>query len=160
MQAAPVLERIGKTGKPWAKFVVEDFSGAKEFVLFGEDFSKFRSFLQVNAMIFAQGSIRSRYHDENELEFKFGKISYLADLKASLLKSLHLQLKLEQITQETLTGLMELSKKNKGAAALKVSVQDTESEYVTELFSRKVKLDWNLNVRSELERLQIAYKIN
>jgi len=153
-------EKVGKTGKPWAKFVMEDFTGAKEFALFGEDFTKFRSFLQVNAMLFAIGTTKVSYRDENELEFKFSKISFLADLKPSQLKTVQLSLNNQQINQNTLDKLKTLIANNKGIATLKISVYDQESKHQTELLSRQLKIDWNQTMKEELALMDIGAKIN
>jgi DNA polymerase-3 subunit alpha len=153
-------ERITKTGKPWAKFVLEDFSGAKDFALFGEDFTKFRSFLQVNAMIYALGGTQNRYGNPDDLEFKFSKISFLADLRNSMLKTVQLQLKPGHLNRDVLEKLKKVTANNKGPATLKITLYDPESKYQTDLMSRQLKIDWNPLMVKELEMMDIGYKIN
>jgi DNA polymerase-3 subunit alpha len=153
-------ERITKTGKPWAKFVLEDFSGAKDFALFGEDFTKFRSFLQVNAMIYALGGTQNRYGNPDDLEFKFSKISFLADLRNAMLKTVQLQLKPGHLNKDVLEKLKKVTANNKGPATLKITLYDPESKYQTDLMSRQLKIDWNPLMVKELEMMDIGYKIN
>lgn len=153
-------DRVTKTGKPWARFTMEDFSGAKEFMLFGEDFTKFRSFLQANTMIYIVGTTKVSYRTPDELEFKINKISFLADVKTSFLKSVQILLKSEQINPDTLNKLKEITEAHKGPATLRVMIFDAESGYSTELFSRPYKLDWNPEVKNALEQMDFGYKIN
>jgi len=153
-------ERISKNGKPWAKFVLEDYSGSKEFALFGEDYTKFRSFLQANAMLHAMAGTQTSYRDPGEQEFKFTKITFLADVRTTQLKSIQLQLKNNQVNEETLNKLKILTKANKGPATLKISVYDPESKHQAELFSRQLKIDWNQNMKNELELMDIGFKVN
>ena len=153
-------DRVTKNGKPWARFTFEDFSGAKEFTLFGEDFTKFRSFLQVNAMVFIQGSTKVSYRGEGELEFKISKISFLADLKATQLKNIQLLLRTNHINPQVLDKIKNLSKEHKGSAVLKVMIYDPETSYTAQLHSRQIKIDWNPTLRNELDLLDIGYKIN
>lgn len=153
-------ERVTKTGKPWAKFVLEDYSGAKEFALFGKDFATFRPFLQSNAMLFGFLTTATSFRDPNELELKFNKLTYLADLRGTNLKSVQLQLKTNQVNKETLEKLIKITKENKGPATLKISVQDPESNHQTELFSRQLKIDWNKTMQQELELMDIGVKVN
>jgi len=153
-------DRVTKNGKPWARFTFEDFSGAKEFTLFGEDFTKFRSFLQVNAMVFIQGGTKVSYRGEGELEFKINKISFLADLKATQLRNVQLLLRTSHVNPVVLDKIKLLSKENKGSAVLKVLIYDPETNYSAQLHSRQLKIDWNQNLRNELDLLDIGYKIN
>ncbi len=153
-------ERITKTGKPWAKFVIEDYSGVKEIALFGKDFADFRPFLQLNAMLYCLATTITSFRDENELELKFNKMMFLADIRKANLKSVQLQLKTNQVTKENLEKIKKLTQANKGSAILKISVHDPQSNYKTELFSRHVKIDWNNAFREELEVLDIGYKVN
>jgi DNA polymerase-3 subunit alpha len=153
-------ERVTKTGKPWAKFTLEDYSGAKEFALFGKDFATFRPFLQMNAMLYGFLSIATSYRDPNELELKFNKISYLADLRETNLKSIQLQMKTTQVNKETLEHLLKLTKEHKGPATLKICIKDPETNHQTELFSRQIKIDWNPIMRQELELMDIGVKVN
>ncbi len=153
-------ERITKTGKPWAKFILEDYSGAKEFALFGNDFATFRPFLQINAMLFGLASAVKSYRNPDELELKFNKLSYLADLKVTNLKNVQLRLKTNQINKQTLNTLLKLVKDNKGPANLKISIYDPESNHRADLFSRTLKIDWNAELQTELELLDIQVKVN
>lgn len=152
-------EKVSKNGKPWAKFVLEDFSGSKEFALFGEDFTKLRANIQLNAMIFLIGNIvKTNFSDE--LKFKINKISYLADMKESGLKSVQLMLSNKQVNNENLGKLKNLFDKNKGKATLKIAVVDAESLHQTQLLSRQLRIDWNNDLKSELELMNIGYKVN
>ncbi|MCB9251835.1 MAG: DNA polymerase III subunit alpha [Flavobacteriales bacterium] len=155
-----VEERISKTGKPWVKFVLEDFSSGKDFALFGEDFSKFRQYLQVNAMVFCTGTTKTSYRNPNELEFKFTKISYLADLKESILKNIQLQIGLHQINTKLMEEVQKIVTANKGKAILKVRFYDKESSHISDTLSRKVRIDWNEEVKKGFERLHIPVQIN
>lgn len=40
-----VQNLMTKTGKPWGKFVLEDYNGTHEFALFGKDYENFRKYL-------------------------------------------------------------------------------------------------------------------
>ncbi|NUM31843.1 MAG: DNA polymerase III subunit alpha [Bacteroidetes bacterium] len=152
-------EKVSKNGKPWAKFVLEDFSGSKEFTLFGNDFPKFRGNIHLNAMLFVNGSI-IKNDFKNELNIKINNISFLADMKDTNLKSVQLLLDNKQINNENLVKLKNLFEKNKGKAALKIAVVDTESLHKTQLLSRQLRIDWNTELKNELEQMNIGFKVN
>jgi DNA polymerase-3 subunit alpha len=153
-------ERVTKNGKPWGKFILEDFSGAKEFTMFGEDFAKCRPFMQLNNMLFGYVTVQSRFGNPEDLEFKFSKISFLADIHESQLKSVNLKLDMAQVTQHTLEELLRITSGNKGNAILKISVFDSESSHQAELYSKKIKVDWNQALMDELTALNVSYKVN
>ena len=57
---------IGKTGKPWSKTVVEDYSGSYELAFFGKDHENFMSYLQTNmklAMDSSDGAVAGLVYD-------------------------------------------------------------------------------------------------
>lgn len=152
-------DKIDKNGKPWAKFILEDFSGSYEFSLFGDDYANFSSILKNNAMIFIIGNkIKSKYNDE--LRFKINKISYLADLKEKQLKSVQLLINNNMIDLLFLNKLKTLFEKNNGKATLKIAVIDTETKYQSLLLSRQIRIDWNDEIKAELEQMNIGYKVN
>jgi hypothetical protein len=65
-----------------------------------------------------------------------------------------------QVTQHTLEELLRITSGNKGNAILKISVFDSESSHKAELYSKKIKVDWNQALMDELTALNVSYKVN
>ena len=66
--------RISRQGNKFGSFMLEDYSGKTEIVLFGDDYVRYNAYLQQGQAIFIIGSFKQRF---NKSEFEF-KISSLA----------------------------------------------------------------------------------
>ncbi|MGI9138145.1 MAG: OB-fold nucleic acid binding domain-containing protein, partial [Sediminibacterium sp.] len=64
-----VQHRMTKTGKNFGSFVIEDFTGKTDFILWSEDYIKFQNYLEVGQKIFLLGSFRNKYNQPNAFEF-------------------------------------------------------------------------------------------
>ena len=65
-----VQNLMTKTGKPWGKFVLEDYNGTHEFALFGKDYENFRKYLFSDYFLFIRGRVQPKPYNDKELEFK------------------------------------------------------------------------------------------
>ncbi|MBA4055808.1 MAG: DNA polymerase III subunit alpha, partial [Marivirga sp.] len=52
-----VEHRTTKTGKPFGKFTLEDYTGSYTFTLFGEDYLKFKNFMNIGWFLFVEGAV-------------------------------------------------------------------------------------------------------
>ncbi|MFM6975625.1 MAG: DNA polymerase III subunit alpha, partial [Sphingobacteriaceae bacterium] len=102
--------RMTKTGKPFGSFVFEDYYESVELVLFGEDYVKFRSFMEDGYFLQLRGVVAERFRQSGNWEFKINSISLLSELRDKMAKSLTIQLPLYEITDELMTQLDALVK--------------------------------------------------
>jgi len=65
-----VEHRMTKTGRPFGKLILEDYSGKFEFMLWSEDYMKFKAYLMPGLFLFVEGSVVRKTWGDQELEFK------------------------------------------------------------------------------------------
>jgi DNA polymerase-3 subunit alpha len=67
-----------KTGRPFGKLVLEDYSGKFEFMLWSDDYMKFKSYLMPGLFLLVEGAcnVRKAWGDQS-LEFKIRNIELL-----------------------------------------------------------------------------------
>jgi len=75
--------RIAKSGKAFGTLSLEDHSGMHDFMLFSEDYLKYKLFLQTGALLLVKGraSARTWGRDEGQMEFKITSIDLLGDAR-------------------------------------------------------------------------------
>src|SRR5690606_1671676 len=75
--------RIAKSGKPFGSFSLEDHFGKHDFMLFSEDYMKFKLYLQAGTLLLLKGRAMERTwgRDEGQLEFKISSIDLLSDAR-------------------------------------------------------------------------------
>ena len=80
-----VQNLITKTGKPWGKFVLEDYNGTHEFALFSRDYENFRKYLFSDYFLFVRGRVQPKPYNDKELEFKIISMVQLSEMRLSLI---------------------------------------------------------------------------
>ena len=153
-----------KKGNPYAIITIEDFSGAHEFALFGNDFVTFGPRLQQGFFVYFTGTYQPRKFNIEELEFKFGNISLLPEVKDKLVEKLTIELKEEAVDVSFSADFITVVKSHPGNVLLYVKVRDKETGMAVDLFSRTVKIDLSMEmVRFLNEKVDediLTFKIN
>ncbi|NOS94092.1 MAG: DNA polymerase III subunit alpha, partial [Cyclobacteriaceae bacterium] len=85
---ASVEHRMTKTGRPFGKMFIEDYSGKAEVVLWSDDYLKFKSFLMPGLFLFIEGNIVKKAWGDQSLEFKIRSIDLLNELANKKLQGL------------------------------------------------------------------------
>ena len=69
-----VKSLTSKTGKPWSKTVIEDYSGSYELAFFGKDYEANLSYMKLHEALYIEGEIGEKYYIRPE-ERAAGKTS-------------------------------------------------------------------------------------
>lgn len=81
-----VQNLMTKTGKPWGKFVLEDYNGTHEFALFGKDYENFRKYLFADYFLFIRGRVQPKPYNDKELEFKIISMVQLSEMRDTMIR--------------------------------------------------------------------------
>ncbi|MBS1545412.1 MAG: DNA polymerase III subunit alpha [Bacteroidetes bacterium] len=145
-----VEHRTTKTGRPFGKMVVEDYSGKNEFVLWSDEYLKFKSFLTPGLFLFIEGNVIRKNWGEMNLEFKIRNIEILNDLAAKRVQGLALRVAPQDVNEDMIASLESLCKKNNGGAALQIHLRD---DVEVPLLSRTARIKVSSATISDLKRL-------
>jgi DNA polymerase-3 subunit alpha len=117
-----VQHRITKTGKNFGSFVIEDFSGKTDFILWSEDYVKFQNYLEKGQNILITGFFRNRFKQENVFEFKATSMSLLETVKQTMTKNIELNLHPAAISSTFVDFVDQNVKHNPGKAMLRFNI--------------------------------------
>ena len=158
----------GKTGKPWSKTVIEDYSGSYELAFFGKDHEAFMSYLQVNSAIFIEAEIDEKYYIKPEdraqgktspYGFKVKKIMLLGNVTDTYLKGFSISITTKMLSQEFREKLVKMLKDNKGNVPLSMFLYDPEKGWNIEFLSRKFRVAVTAPFIEEIQRMGIRYNV-
>jgi DNA polymerase-3 subunit alpha len=135
-----VEHRTTKTGRPFGKFSLEDYSGNCTVTLFGEDYLKFRNFMNTGWFLFVEGAVIRNTWGQQNLEFKIRNIEILNELATKRVYGLALRVPVPAITREFVENLDKLCKKNAGTGALRLYLKDDAESIQTELLARSAQI--------------------
>lgn len=126
----------GKNGNGYGRFTVADYEESMELVLFGEDYLKFKHFLEKGQFLYLTAEVRPRWNREGgELELKVLNMLPLSELMDKNTRQVELGLELPAITAdftERIKGVCNryaLGKKEAGlqGASVNFHVEDRKS---------------------------------
>ena len=159
---------IGKTGKPWSKTVIEDYSGSYELAFFGKDHEAYMSYLQVNNAIFIEAEIDEKYYIKPEdraqgktspYGFKVKRIMLLGNVTESYIKGFAISISTPMLSPEFREKLVKTIKRNKGNGPLTMFLYDPEKGWNIEFLSRKFSVAVTAPFIEELRTLGIKYNV-
>jgi len=153
-----VEHRVSKNGKGWALFTLEDYSGANEFRIFGEDYLRLRHFLVPNSFLYAK--IIGRKGWNNDVRITFSSIQLLQDVLEKFSKKITLSIANDEINETSIKKLSTIFEKFKGKKPLSFDVYDKEEQIKLTLPSRSFKVDISNELIETLNNEQIHFKLN
>lgn len=154
-----VSNLMTKTGKPWGKFTLEDYNGTHEFALFSKDYENFRKYLFPDYFLFIRGKVQPKPYNDKELEFKVISMVQLQEMRDTMIKEMHVQLPIEDVTEELIRELSERVRESKGSTVFRMNVYDRQAQVSLNLFSKTYKVSLTQPLVAYLDDNDIKYSI-
>ncbi|NLJ43705.1 MAG: DNA polymerase III subunit alpha, partial [Bacteroidales bacterium] len=152
---------IGKNGKPYGSFTLQDYTDSFRFMMFDKEYVEFSKFFITGYYLLVRGRVQKRKFREDELEFHIKTINLLSSVKDELIKSVTLKIKPEDINSEMINGLLEIVRENKGETELKFLFYDPDDKISLPMFSRTLRVRLNNELIAFLDDFPgIEYKVN
>jgi DNA polymerase-3 subunit alpha len=119
--------RIAKSGKPFGSFSLEDHNGKHDFMLFSEDYMKFKLYLQAGTLLLLKGRAMERTwgRDEGQLEFKISNIDLLSDAREKYITTLTMMIEAERVDEALNRELAAILKEHPGKCKVMVALMDS-----------------------------------
>ncbi len=136
-----VEHRTTKTGKPFGKFSIEDYGGNTTFTLFGEDYLKFRNFMNLGWFVFIEGMVVRNTWGQQNIEFKIRNIDLLNEIGVKRSKGVQLNLTASEITQDLIGRIEGVCQEFSGSTPLYLKLKDEGENLSLELLSRKFRIN-------------------
>lgn len=159
-----VTHLTGKTGRPFGKFVVEDYNASHEFLIFGEDYLKHRHYLIANNFvqikIFIQpGRIDKKTGNKLQPRVVFRNFKALHDVLKDTIQKLTLHFEINSINEKQIEALKQTLERYQGNAIVNFIIGASKKLKV-EMPSRTVKVDICAELLAELDEQSMYYKLN
>ena len=164
-----------KAGNPYGILTLEDYAGAFEFALFGNNYVEYSKYMIKDLYLFINAIVQEKGADYKfkkptepgvvkELELKIQKIELFKEIKDKLVDKLSLSIPLQHIDEELTIMLSDMVLKNKGNINLYVQILDELSPQRVKLFSRQHRMSIDGDIYKKIKRLQqngiLEFQIN
>ena len=130
-----VQHRVTKTGKNFGSFVIEDFSGKTEFLLWSEDYIKFQNYLEKGQNVLLNGYFRPRYNRTTEFDFKINTMSLLETVKQNLTRSIEINIHPASVTPDFVNFVDKNVRSHPGKSSLRFNIYEPKENLKVSLYS-------------------------
>jgi DNA polymerase-3 subunit alpha len=152
-----VREAVSKNGKPYCIFTLEDFSGTREFAMFGERYTENKSWIELNAQIFMVAKGEKSYRDPDKLDLNIQQMTFLEDTVANQLKKVTIDMSIKDINEAMMTKLFDLvDERGKVGLCFKIKSGDK----AIKASSARYKIQMDEITKGKLEDLGLNFRFN
>jgi DNA polymerase III subunit alpha len=152
---------IGKNGKPYGSFTLQDYTDSYRFMVFDKDYVEYSKFFYTGYYLLVKGRVQKRRFNEDEVEFKIKTIHLLSSVKDELIKTITIRVKAQEVTTEMIHELMALIKDNPGETELKFLFYEPDEKIYLPMFSRSIRVRLNHDLISYItDHPSLEFKVN
>lgn len=149
-----VSSRWTKTNKPFGIVTIEDFEGAGEIALFGEEWTKWQSMLQEEYPVFITAKCQQRFRNNPDAyDLVIKKIEFLSDVKDKSIDKFTIYIDSTLFADSCMTDLETMLRSNTGQVPLYFNIHDIEHNTNIEMFCRNVAVDVNKKLLTFLDEM-------
>ena len=164
-------DRMSQKGNPWGKYTIEDYTGSYQFSAFGETYQRFAALLRPNVYVYLTGVIQQRgaqfkYFkpkpvEEAEYEFAVQQVQLIKEAQKDL-RSITLQIPIENVQPDLIDELMDITKNNPGETPLRLEIFDTIKQNVVSFNASPIGMNYELfhQLQELVTEDKLRYKIN
>jgi DNA polymerase-3 subunit alpha len=84
----------------------------------------------------------------------------LSEVKDDMIKLLTISLPVDEVTDELVEELRNISSVNKGKVPLRFKVVDRESNLSVDMFSRSYRVSVSSDLIGHLQKMELSFKVN
>jgi len=133
--------KIGKTGKKFASFVIEDYYNFINLNVFSEEYLRWEHFLKEGQYLFIKARVEGRFDNPDQLVIRVSNIMLLSEVMEKLARELVVSIEINDLATETIQALHALAKHFKGKSALRFRVHDATEGLSVEMPSKKYRVN-------------------
>ncbi len=125
-----VLEKTAKNGNPYGSFKLEDYETTSDFMMFGEDWLKYRHLITRGGKLFVVGRVQPKRfgQDINALEFRINRIELLGDIRKKMGRYLDIFIPMHRLNDELIERIATSLENGTGKAQVRMRVMHEQSE--------------------------------
>lgn len=153
--------RISRKGDGFGTLIIEDYYESYKLFLFGENYLKFKHFMEIGTFVIIKGKIeRSRW--KKELEFAVHGMELLQGLREKKAKNLEVKLSASTVNESLIKELQAILMHNdvKGNCRVRFTVFDPLEKIQVVLPSRSIKVQPTNELLKRLEDLKVDFALN
>jgi len=127
--------RKTKTNKDFGILAIEDYYGKTELALFGEDYVRFKNYLEIGKSLIVIGTFKASWKEGGAYDFKVGSINLLETVKPTMTKGIEISLTTTTVSSDFVNFVTQNMKQNPGKTSLKFHLYEPEENMKITLYT-------------------------
>jgi DNA polymerase-3 subunit alpha len=159
---AGILSDVGhhtaKNGNPYGRFTVSDFNDSYSFMMFGEEYMKFRHLLMDGTFLYFKTFIAEKF---GRLGPRWSSITLLSDVMRQYVNKITISFSINNLTKEMIMELDNLIENHPGKHRISFEIVDPDEKIKVDFNSNHRKVIINKDFIKYIEQLDdVFYKLN
>ena len=156
-----VRPKFTRRGEPCGFVTIEDFEGAGELALFGQDWGRWNGMFTEGASVYIVGKLQPRFRDSQVLDLKVGSVEYLQTVKDKAIDRITITMNSDLLNEQMVAELSEIVSEHPGKTKLFFQLRDSTGKNHVLLRSKTIGIDVKHHLIDYIERTNgLDYKIN
>ena len=163
-----ITHRISKTGNEFGSFTFSDYTDSYDITLFGEDYLKYKHFMQENMFLNLRMSITKREFKDKEgnitssrIFTKINRLQLLSEIIETQVEKITLNVDINNFNENIMMRLSEIMYKYQGEKVLRIKLFDSKEQQQIDLPAQKIRVNICRELLKEIEdNTDISFKIN
>ena len=156
-----VRPKFTRRGEPCGFVTIEDFEGAGELALFGQDWGHWNGMFTEGASVYIVGKLQPRFRDSQVLDLKVGSVEYLQTVKDKAIDRITITMNSDLLNEQMVAELSEIVSEHPGKTKLFFQLRDSTGKNHVLLRSKTIGIDVKHHLIDYIERTNgLDYKIN
>ncbi len=156
-----VRTKFTRDNRPCGFVTIEDFDGAGELALFGEDWGRWQGMLIEGSTVFVAAKMVPRFRDSNLKTMRIQDIQYMQTVKEKQIEKITISIDSDSLDERVVTDLTTILADNPGNVQLYFQIKDSETNRPVMLHARGRSVDVGRDLIAYIDgHPAMAYKIN
>ncbi|MCR4810187.1 MAG: DNA polymerase III subunit alpha, partial [Prevotella sp.] len=156
-----VRSRFDKRGQPCGFVTIEDFEGAGELALFGQEWGRWNGMFTEGASVYIKARLEERFRDSDKKQLRLQSVEYLQEVKDKAIDRITISMNSDLLNEQVVAELSELVAEHPGKTKLFFQLRDSNGRHHVLLRSKSLFVDIKHQLLDYIERTEsLDYKIN
>ena len=150
-----------RTGNPYGIVKMEDYDGAGELALFGDDWAKWQGYMQIGNSLFVTARVEPRRYNADQLDLRINRVELLPNVKENAVQSVTIHTTLDVIDEAFTSELTTIIQTNSGHVPLFLHITDRTEQNAVKMRVSATGINPNGNLITWLENARdVTFSIN
>ncbi|MFH0896372.1 MAG: DNA polymerase III subunit alpha [Bacteroidota bacterium] len=145
--------KTAKTGNLYGTFILEDYTDSIEFMMFSDDFLKFKSYLTKDYPLLVKGKVIPRYKDADKLEGKILSMEMLSDLFDKHISTVTISFDLKTLDETIVSSILKTIHNHPGKCNVHIVLSDADDHINLGMRSRSLKVKVSRELLKDMKNI-------